>query len=200
MIDAAGQYLSQAIDLLRPRHPQAIAIGGLSGSGKSTLAAALAPVVGALPGAAVIRSDVIRKRLCGAGRLNRLGPSGYTADVSRRVYQELAMGVTEVLESGHSVIADAVFERAVDRAAIEDAATRAGTPFHGVWLDAPDRLRPRSVSVGGPTMSLTPMPASSLSSGRSSLPISPGRGSTRRALPTDVVDRVAAALGLPRPT
>ena len=62
-----------------------IAVGGLSGSGKSTLARALAPSVGAVPGAVVLRSDEIRKQLCGVDLRSRLGSSGYSAEVTRRV-------------------------------------------------------------------------------------------------------------------
>ena len=40
--------------------------------------------------------------------------------------------------AGHSVIADAVFARAADRAAIERAARTAGVAFAAVWLDAPE--------------------------------------------------------------
>ena len=67
-----------AQELLRPRAPCLIAIGGLSGSGKSTLARRLAPFVGAAPGALIVRSDVIRKTLLGVSPLTRLGPEGYT--------------------------------------------------------------------------------------------------------------------------
>ena len=62
---AAREYLSMAIDLLEPPPPRLIAIGGLSGSGKSMLAARLAPAIGAVPGALILRTDVIRKALFG---------------------------------------------------------------------------------------------------------------------------------------
>ena len=45
--------------------PVLVAVGGFSGTGKSRLARELAPFLGAAPGARVVRSDVIRKRLCG---------------------------------------------------------------------------------------------------------------------------------------
>jgi predicted kinase len=46
-----------------------VAVGGLSGSGKSTVALGLAPLVGAVAGAVVLRSDETRKRLCGVALL-----------------------------------------------------------------------------------------------------------------------------------
>ena len=67
--DLARKYLTMAEGLLHPARPCLVAIGGLSGSGKSTLALSLAPSVGAVPGAVVLRSDEIRKRLGGVPTL-----------------------------------------------------------------------------------------------------------------------------------
>jgi predicted kinase len=61
----ARAYLDLAQTLLRPAKPRLIAIGGFSGTGKSTLAYGLAPRLGAPPGARVLRSDVLRKRVMG---------------------------------------------------------------------------------------------------------------------------------------
>jgi hypothetical protein len=134
----ARDYLALAQRLLHPPPPCVVAIGGLSGSGKSTLARALGPLIGAVPGAVVIRSDEIRKRLCGVGPLDRLGPEGYTPDVSRRVYAEVADHANIVVRAGHAAIADAVFAHPSDRQAIESRAAAAGVPFVGLWLDAPE--------------------------------------------------------------
>jgi len=131
-------YLELAQVLLRPPAPCLIAIGGLSGSGKSTLAYELAPLVGAAPGAIIVRSDEIRKRLCGIEPLQRLGPEGYADDVTRRVYAAVADRATAIVQAGHSGIADAVFARPADRDAIEQAARASHVPFIGLWLDAPE--------------------------------------------------------------
>jgi hypothetical protein len=135
--ELARRYLEMAGQLLRPPAPTLVAVGGLSGSGKSTLAMALAPSVGAVPGAVVVRSDEVRKQLSGVGPLHRLGPEGYTAEMSRRVYAELGAHADRVLRGGHSAIVDAVFARPTDRQFIEQLAAAAGVPFVGVWLDAP---------------------------------------------------------------
>jgi aminoglycoside phosphotransferase family enzyme/predicted kinase len=132
----ARQYLAMADRLLHPPAPCLVAVGGLSGSGKSTLALGLAPSIGPVPGAIVLRSDETRKRLCGVPSLQRLGPEGYTAAVSERVYATLAEQAEVALRAGHSVIADAVYGRAADRHIIEQVATAASTPFVEVWLDA----------------------------------------------------------------
>jgi uncharacterized protein len=139
--EAARQYLALAVELLRVTTPCLVAIGGLSGSGKSTLARRLAPSLGMTPGGIVVRSDEIRKRLCGVGPLERLGPQGYTVEVSARVYETLVEAATTIVRSGHAAIADAVFARPSDRAAIERAAASAGVPFVGIWLDAPESIR-----------------------------------------------------------
>jgi aminoglycoside phosphotransferase family enzyme/predicted kinase len=136
----AREYLAMAEQLLRPSEPYLVSIGGLSGSGKSTLALALAPSLGRVPGAVVLRSDETRKRLCGVPLLRPLGPEGYSPEVSERVYASLAERAALVVRSGHSVIVDAVFVRPADRRAIEDVAAAASVPFIGLWLDAPERV------------------------------------------------------------
>jgi aminoglycoside phosphotransferase family enzyme/predicted kinase len=136
--ELAREYLRMALDLLRPPPPCLIAVGGFSGSGKSSLARVLAPAVGAVPGALVARSDVLRKRLCGVPELEHLGAAGYAPEVSRRVYQAVAERATRSVRAGHAVIADAVYARPEERAAIEDAASRSGVPFVGLWLEAPE--------------------------------------------------------------
>jgi hypothetical protein len=133
----ARDYLAMAQRLLRPTPACLIAIGGVSGSGKSTLAKALAPLIGSCPGAVDIRSDEIRKQLCGADPLQRLGPEGYSADVTRRVYSMVAQRALQVVQGGHAAIVDAVYARVSDREAIAGTAAAAGVPFVGIWLGAP---------------------------------------------------------------
>jgi len=136
----AREYLAMAERLLHPPSARVIAIGGLSGSGKSVLAMALAPSIGAVPGAVVIRSDEIRKRLCGVEPLQRLGPDGYTPEVSARVYATVEERAHLVVRNGHSAIVDAVHARPADRQAIERIAAAAAVPFTGIWLDAPEEV------------------------------------------------------------
>jgi uncharacterized protein len=138
-------YLGMAVQLLHPPPPCLIAVGGLSGSGKSALAMGLAPSIGAVPGALVVRSDEIRKELCGVDPLVRLGADAYTADVSRRVYATVNERAGAIVRSGHASIADAVFSREADRNAIERTAAAAGVPFVGLWLDAPRAVLVRRV-------------------------------------------------------
>ena len=86
-----------------------VAIGGLPGTGKSTLARALAPELGNAPGALVLRSDEIRKRLHGMAPEERLPQSAYSDAASEAVFAELAVLAREAAAGGHAVIADATF-------------------------------------------------------------------------------------------
>jgi len=136
----AREYLAMAERLLHPPPPCLVAVGGLSGSGKSTLALGMAPAIGGAPGAVVLRSDETRKQLAGVPVLERLGPQGYSADMSRRVYTTVAERAARVLRSGHSVVVDAVFAQPADRESIAQVAAEARVPFVGLWLDAPESV------------------------------------------------------------
>lgn len=136
-LDEASELLNCGIDHLVDRAPRLIAIGGLSGTGKSTLAYALAPLLGACPGAVVIRSDVIRKKLFGVEDTTRLPQSAYTREVSKRVYDRVAEVASLTLASGYTAIADAVFGHDSERDQIAQVAQQRGTSFHGLWLVGP---------------------------------------------------------------
>jgi len=146
-------YLQMAVDLLRPPAPGLVAIGGFSGSGKSTLAFAVGPKIGAVPGAVVLRSDEIRKRMLGVSPLTPLGEEGYAEDVSRRVYHAIAERAAELLQAGHAVIADAVFARERDRQSIEEVARAHGAPFAGLWLDVDEHRLVARTAARGPDAS-----------------------------------------------
>jgi predicted kinase len=134
----ARDYLAMAQSLLSPPRPCLIAIGGFSGTGKSTLAFGLAPSVGAVPGAVVIRSDEIRKRLAGVSPLYRLGPESYSFEMSQRVYATVAEHARLTLREGHSAIVDAVYAHPGERQDIEHVAVDTALPFAGIWLEAPE--------------------------------------------------------------
>lgn len=57
--------------------------------------------------------------------------------MTAQVYRTLVERAVEALQAGHAVIADAVFGRAWQRAAIAEAARTAGVRFTGLWLEAP---------------------------------------------------------------
>jgi uncharacterized protein len=136
----AREYLAMAARLLHPPRPCLVAVGGLSGSGKSTLAYGVAPSIGAVPGAVVLRSDETRKQLAGVPVLERLGADAYSPRMSERVYGAVAERAAVLLHGGHSVVVDAVFARPEARTAIEHVASAASVPFMGLWLDAPESV------------------------------------------------------------
>lgn len=142
--EAARAYLAAAIEHLAPKPVSLVATGGLSGSGKSTFARVCAPGLGAAPGAVVLRTDEIRKRLWNAPTLQRLPKEAYTPEVSEKVYDELFRDAELVLKAGRSVVVDAVFIKPEQRARAEALATKLDVAFQGVWLEAPaDVLRAR---------------------------------------------------------
>jgi len=136
----AREYLDMALKYLEMPEPRLIAVGGLSGSGKSRAARELAPYVGVHPGARVVRSDVLRKRIAGVHPLDKLGPEGYTAEMTQQTYEAVYEEARTVLATGHSVIADCVFSKPEERAAIEAVAAEMEVPFAALWLEADPAL------------------------------------------------------------
>ncbi|MBM1218706.1 AAA family ATPase [Ponticoccus sp. SC2-23] len=131
-------YLDLACAALRPAQPRLIALGGFSGSGKSVLARALAAGIGALPGAVILNSDQERK--AGRAQTRHLDPKSYGRESREAVYRAILNRAETILSAGHSVILDATFVDPALRASAEEAALRAGVPFHGLWIDVPDDL------------------------------------------------------------
>jgi uncharacterized protein len=143
-------YLELARACLAPGAPQLIALGGLSGSGKTSLARALAPELGRLPGALVLRSDVVRKQLAGVAPESRLDADAYGAVQTATVYGELRRRAELALGAGYAVVLDAVHARPDERAAAADLARRCGAHFAGLWLQAPpDALTARVAARAG---------------------------------------------------
>lgn len=133
----AQAYLDFAAQMLKTPEPRLIAVGGLSGTGKSTLAKEIAARTGGPAGALHLRTDIIRKRLFGAGPLDRLPDEAYAPGAGERVYAEMMRLAGEALDAGLCAVADAVFAREEERHAVEALAASRGVAFNGLWLDAP---------------------------------------------------------------
>jgi aminoglycoside phosphotransferase family enzyme/predicted kinase len=133
----ARAYVEAGIAHLSPPPPVLAAVGGLSGTGKSSFARAIAPGLGASPGAVVLRTDEIRKRLLNVPPSDRLPDSAYAPEVYRRAYDILIANAGALLKAGRAVVLDATFIDPELRARVEQLARECGAPFHGVWLDAP---------------------------------------------------------------
>jgi aminoglycoside phosphotransferase family enzyme/predicted kinase len=133
----AERYFAAAQRALLPRPARLVAIGGLSGTGKSTLAMRLAPLLGLPPGARMLRSDVIRKGLCGVAPETPLPAAAYAPEITRRVYETIRDKAAAALAAGYCAVLDAVSLRQEERAAFAAVAEKAGVPFTGLWLEAP---------------------------------------------------------------
>ncbi len=119
-----------------------IIVCGLPGSGKSTLARALARRMGA----AVISSDVVRKRL--------FPRPAYSEEEKKMVYDEMARLCGAALAKGRYVVADATFYRRGERERFAAIAEREGTAARFILCTLPQeeterRLRRRR--KGGPS-------------------------------------------------
>ena len=149
--DEGGRaYLAAALRHLHPEPPRLFAVGGMSGTGKTTLARAVAPQLGASPGAVVLRSDEVRKRLSGVAPTDRLPPGAYAPGMSDRVHAALFAEAKSLLAAGRSVILDATFLDPEHRGAAADLADRLGLPFAAVWLEGtPEVLKTRLAGRSG---------------------------------------------------
>jgi hypothetical protein len=149
--DEGGRaYLAAALRHLHPEPPRLFAVGGMSGTGKTTLARAIAPQLGASPGAVVLRSDEVRKRLSGVAPTDRLPPGAYAPGMSDRVHAALFAEAKSLLAAGRSVILDATFLDPEHRGAAADLADRLGLPFAAVWLEGtPEVLKTRLAGRSG---------------------------------------------------
>lgn len=135
--EEARLYLGEALGYLRNPEPSLVAVGGLSGTGKTTFARSLAPSKGCAPGAIVLRSDEIRKRLWGVEPLERLPQAAYSIEESARVYETMFREARRILQAGCAAILDAVFLRPEERNRCSRLAEEEGVAFSGYWLDAP---------------------------------------------------------------
>lgn len=149
----ARSYFELARLLLGTTTPYLVAIGGLSGTGKTTIAEALACHIGLPPGARIVESDRIRKAFHGVSAETRLPDTAYRAEMSDRVYAEMAARTEAVLLAGGSVVADAVFDKQEKRDLFDRTAKRAGVHLTGIWLTADPHLLQRRVAArrGGPS-------------------------------------------------
>jgi len=142
----ARAYFDLAKRLIDPPPPMLIAVGGLSGTGKSLLARTLSHDILPEPGAVVLRSDVLRKQLFGVGKTEKLPDSAYGTEIGHEVYEMLAERAGRVVSQGHSAIADAVFAREGERAAIQDVARGSNIRFLGLFLVADLKTRQTRVA------------------------------------------------------
>jgi predicted kinase len=129
--------------------PLMIAVGGMSGSGKTTLAFSLAEK---LPGAILLDSDVVRKRMEGVSPDTPLGPEYYTPEKTRKFIKYIQREAAGLLKKGHSVVVTGTFLGNDERKNQQLVAQKSNADFIGIYLDAPlsvlfDRVANRTASA-----------------------------------------------------
>ncbi|ANW05712.1 hypothetical protein LMTR13_20160 [Bradyrhizobium icense] len=130
----AKRYFDLARRLITPKPPMLLAIGGLSGTGKSVLAHGVAGLIEPPPGAVIVRSDVVRKRLLGTSETTALPESAYQSATTERVYAALSSTAQRVLTQGCSVVLDAAYLQEAERTEIESLAAAHSARFVGLFL------------------------------------------------------------------
>ena len=154
---AAGYFRLARGYCLRGRlAPSLVVTCGLMGSGKSALARELSRELGLCQ----LSSDLVRKSLAGRAPAERCG-EGYDAGIyspasSAATYQALLRGARAELAAGRSVVVDATFRRAKDRAEFRALARELGVPFFLVQTRCSEklireRLKQRSREPGEPS-------------------------------------------------
>ena len=144
-MDKARIYLEAAHRFLDLVPATLGAVGGLSGSGKSTVARQRAAGAGRAPGAVIIRSDELRKRLWACPEYEPLPKEAYAADENNRVYGHMLDLAAVALQAGQSVILDATFRESAWRKRAEVLAQQEKLAFGGIWLDVSAEARAERV-------------------------------------------------------
>ena len=133
----ARRYFDLAGRLIMPKPPLLVAIGGLSGDGKSVLARGLAGLIEPPPGAVIVRSDVVRKRLFGVSETT-------SAAGSRPIRPMPTSGSTTSFwiwrgafsPRAWSVVLDAAYLKEAERTEVAALARKQGVRFVGLFLTA----------------------------------------------------------------
>ena len=132
----AMRYFALGRGYMAAAPPGLVITAGLSGTGKSWLAAALAGRIGA----ALVRSDFVRRELLPGATGHGYGEGMYTHAMRERVYQAMFERAQAYLRDGYGVILDGTFARQAQRAEARQVAADAGVRFLAVETTAPEML------------------------------------------------------------
>ena len=139
--EIAARYFDLAYTYAaRLEQPALILMAGLMGTGKSVLASLAAPRLGA----AVIRTDVLRKEILNLAPTDRhhvaFGQGIYGEEMSARTYAVAHERAAALLGSGKPVIIDASYKRAREREEALALARRLKVPLLFVECACPDDI------------------------------------------------------------
>ncbi|NNH69295.1 AAA family ATPase [Nocardia uniformis] len=148
--ERAARHLALAERHLSEGAVRLALVGGLPGTGKSTVAAELA----AATGAQVLSSDTVRVGLRAAGEVagsgGTFGAGAYRPAEKARVYAELLDRARELLEQGVSVILDASWTDAAERARAADLAERTASDLVELCCECPRSLAAERIGARRP--------------------------------------------------
>jgi hypothetical protein len=118
--------------------PSLVLTCGLPGVGKTTAARAIAAPFEAL----VLRSDVQRKHLAGLAPTSHaaaaFGEGIYSLDLTEHTYGGLRTKAEAALRKGRTVVVDATFATAAQRAPFAQLADSLGAPYLIAWVAVPE--------------------------------------------------------------
>jgi aminoglycoside phosphotransferase family enzyme/predicted kinase len=140
---AAGEYISLALRSLEPHRRKIIAVGGLAGTGKSTLSSLLAQQLQAVH----VRSDAVRKHLCGVPTNKKAPQAAYSEEMNKRTYRGMLERAYKVLEANRTVILDAVYHSSEWREEVEALAEEMSIPFVGLWCEVSPKVAQERVRM-----------------------------------------------------
>ncbi len=126
----ATQYLDLALDHLRRAEPRLVLVGGIPGSGKSTLAQRLSDEQGWM----ALSSDEIRRDL--GLRRQDIGDDAYAPATVARVYDRMLVEAADLLGLGCSVVLDASWTDAHQRATARRVAATTSARLWELRCDA----------------------------------------------------------------
>ena len=169
-------------------------VGGLPGTGKSTLALGLAERADCV----VIRSDLVRKELTGAGDSDRrsapFAQGIYTPEWTKRTYAECLRRAEQALFEGRRVVVDATFREEWTRRAFLDAARRWAVPALLFLCEADPGMVRRAWRTAAATLPTRIGPSTSRPP-----PAGKSRGRPRARRPARCLRTTAGSGRLPRP-
>lgn len=135
------RYLTLAGQFYSPKRPGLIITYGLPGCGKTTVSQIILEQRQVIR----IRSDVERKRLFGLqahqSSASGVGEGIYSAEATRRTYQQLCLLAREILHSGFSVIVDAAFLKQQERVQFKQLADQLDRPFAILAISMDEELQ-----------------------------------------------------------